>query len=131
MPKNNDKWVCECGSGDLCPKDSEISKLKARIFGRKKMKTQDKLTIRDKYGDWVEPFQLTTNMLPVACKFCQSRYEKVHHCNRDFTSEQKKHFYIPKGSKCIKLVVSNGPTATSFICLKCAEKLIKNLYEQL
>jgi len=90
-----------------------------------------KLTIYNGYGDWIEPFESKEIMSNVSCKFCQSEYEKIHRCNRDFTSEQRKNFQIGKGSRAIKLVVNNGPTGTSYICLKCARKLLKNLSEQI
>lgn len=89
------------------------------------------LTIMDGYGEWIEPFQSQEIMSNVSCKFCQSEYENIHHCNKDFTSEQRKFFQICKGSRAIKLVVNNGPTGTSYICIKCAKKLLKNLSEQI
>ena len=90
-----------------------------------------KLTIMDRCGDWVEPFEkVTINGATVACKFCQAAYEKKHRCNRDFTSKQKKEFHIPKGEKALRLVLNNGPTGTAYICMSCCCKLFNNLRDQ-
>jgi len=89
-----------------------------------------KLKIMDRCGDWVEPFEKLTLGSKVACKFCQAAYEKKHRCNRDFTPEQKKAFYIPKGKEAIRLTSNNGPTGTAYICMSCCCKLFNNLRDQ-
>ena len=51
---------------------------------------------------------------------------KCHYCN----SNENKHVkFMKKGDKCLRLIFNSGPTGISYICMKHAHKMSRELAE--
>ena len=84
---------------------------------------------RDAY---VEVFERTVITSKVACRFCQTTFERTtRKCRSDYTPVDKAKFMMQPGTPAMTMITSVGPTGTAYICLNCAKDLVHNLTREL
>jgi len=93
-----------------------------------------KLTIKDPYGDYSEPFVAAKLTDKTACRFCQTAAEKGKNLYGMTAAGKKKlaeSYTMAKGEKAIRLIVNRSSTGTAYVCMKCAKALLENLQREL
>ena len=91
-------------------------------------------TIKNRYGEYVEPFEFVVIDSETACRFCQSLAEKGKNL-QGMTKEGKKKlaklYMMKKGTNAIRMIVYAGPIGTGYVCMDCANKLLENLKREI